>query len=52
VRGPDAQLDTLREVLGSYRGGDLEAACDKVLATTLEGSARSDDVAFLWVQRA
>jgi serine/threonine-protein kinase RsbW len=49
--GPDAQLGTLCEVLSTYRGGDLEAACDKVLATTLEGSLRADDVAFLWVQR-
>jgi serine phosphatase RsbU (regulator of sigma subunit) len=51
AQGPDAQLGTLCEVLSAYRGGDLEAACDKVLATTLEGSLQTDDVAFLWVQR-
>jgi serine/threonine-protein kinase RsbW len=51
ARGPDAQLEILCEVLGSYKGGDLEAACDKVLDTTLEGSARADDVAFLWLHR-
>jgi serine phosphatase RsbU (regulator of sigma subunit) len=51
AQGPDAQLDTLCEVLSSYKGGNLEAACDKVLTTTLEGSQRADDVAFLWVRR-
>jgi serine phosphatase RsbU (regulator of sigma subunit) len=49
--GPDARLPQLREALLAADRADLEGACDKVIATTLEDFDPSDDIALLWIVR-
>ncbi|MGH2926721.1 MAG: PP2C family protein-serine/threonine phosphatase [Solirubrobacteraceae bacterium] len=49
--GPEARLAHLTEALRVADRSDLVTACDKVIATTLEGMKPSDDVALLWAVR-
>jgi len=51
VGGPEARLAHLAEALLVADRSDLVAACDKVIAATLDGMSPSDDVALLWAIR-